>query len=79
MESYKLTAEPIDINLFDAEVEPSNEPKEANPLSSSVTMVGMLSAHFNEEVPGFFFEEDWFVYETNGSEILTIEFCARRD
>jgi hypothetical protein len=79
VESSKLTAEPIDVNFFDAEVEPNDTPEEANPLSSSVTMVGMLSAHFIEGTSGFFFEEDWFVYETDGNEILTIEFCARRD
>ncbi|QBQ56443.1 hypothetical protein E3U44_04520 [Nitrosococcus wardiae] len=81
----QVTTEPIDVNFFDAEVEPNDSRVEANPLSfssplaSNVTMVGLLSGTPIPGVPAFEFEKDWFVYDTAGNEILSVEFCARND
>lgn len=81
----QVTTEPIDVNFFDAEVEPNDSRAEANPLTfasplaSNVTMEGLISGPLIFGSTGFNFEEDWFVYETEGNEILSIEFCTRRD
>jgi hypothetical protein len=81
----QITAEPIDVNFYDAEVEPNDTRVQANPLSfasplsSNVTMMGLLSGTLIPGSAGFDFEEDWFAYETAGNEILSVEFCARQD
>ncbi|ABA56762.1 hypothetical protein [Nitrosococcus oceani] len=81
----QVTTEPLDVNFFDAEVEPNDSRDEANPLTfatplaSNVTMEGLISGPLIFGSVGFAFEEDWFVYDTAGNEILSIEFCASQD
>lgn len=79
LEASQLTSEPVDVNFFDAEVEPNDIQAEANLLTSNVTMMGLLSNTLLYGSGGFNFERDWFVYESKGNEILTIEFCVRQD
>jgi hypothetical protein len=85
LSSSQITAEPVDVNFFDAEVEPNDNRAQANPLSfasplsSNVTMMGLLSGTLIPGSVGFDFEEDWFAYQTTGNEILSVEFCARQD
>lgn len=79
LKSSQLTGEPVDVNFFDAEIEPNDTQAEANLLASNVTMMGLLSNTLIYGSGGFNFEEDWFVYESKGNEILTIEFCVRQD
>ncbi len=79
LESSQLTNGPIDVNFFDTEVEPNDSKAQANPLSSNVTMLGLLSNSLTFGSTGFAFEDDWFVYESEGNETLSIEFCTRQD
>jgi len=54
------------IGAYDAEIEPNGSWSSANPLASSVSIVGQLySAN----------DEDWFILSTNGDEILSFDFC----
>lgn len=79
LESSQMTNGPIDVNFFDTEVEPNNSEAQANPLSSNVTVRGLLSNSLTFGSTGFAFEDDWFIYESKGHEILSIEFCTRQD
>ena len=71
------------IGFHDAEVEFNDEPSDANPLATGVTMYGLVNLTFDVAVPqddeyvwaqG---EPDWFRYTTAGNEIITLGFCSK--
>ncbi|MBK1641623.1 hypothetical protein CKO12_06990 [Chromatium okenii] len=79
------TAQPL-VGMADAEIEPNNIPSQSNPLATGVTMYGLINLTFNEVVPGTGTsssytwaqgENDWFVYNSPGNEIITLTFCAK--
>ncbi len=80
-----LTNPPLDAKFFDAEVEPNDRYTQATPISSSVTMYGLVSLTFDDVVanPGDLDgtwaqgEPDWFVYTTDGNEIINLSFCEK--
>lgn len=74
------------VGFFDSEIEPNNVPSRANPLANGVSMYGLISLTFNAALPGVDDdsnyvwgqgEDDWFVYNSNGNEIVTLNFCAK--
>ena len=90
--SYNLAVElrdsPLDDDhpfsgFYNTEVEFNDLPSQANPLASGVTMHGLINLQFDVPVEqgGSFVwgqgEDDWFVYETAGNEIVTLGFCGR--
>jgi hypothetical protein len=78
------TTQPI-VGFYDSEVEPNNVPSRSNPLATGVSMYGLINLTFNSVVPdtdgtsevwgqG---ENDWYVYYTDGSELVTLTVCAK--
>ncbi|MBK5967079.1 hypothetical protein CCR95_24170 [Thiocystis minor] len=76
------TNQPI-VGFADSEIEPNNIPSNATPLATSVTMYGLVNLTFNFPVPTedtFVWgqgEDDWYVYQSTGNEIVTLVFCAK--
>ena len=70
------------VGFYDAEIEPNDVPSRANPLATGVTMYGLINLTFNQTdnadtavwLQG---ENDWFVYNSKGNEIVTLNFCAK--
>ncbi|MBK1718862.1 hypothetical protein [Thiocystis violacea] len=85
-DSDLVNKQPV-VGFYDAEVEPNDVPGRANPLATGVSMYGLINLTFNVALPGVGDEEDtfvwgqgendWFVYETKGNEIVTLTFCAK--
>lgn len=77
------------IGFHDTELEPNNLPAEATELSGQVTMYGLINltfdsigVEFDEEEPQTLWlqgEEDWFFYDSEGNEIITLSFCSREE
>lgn len=79
------TAQPV-VGFYDTEVEPNNLPSRSNALATGVSMYGLINLTFNGVVTdpeddtksvwgqG---ENDWYVYYTDGNELVTFTFCAR--
>ncbi len=72
------------VGFYDSEVEPNNIPSRANPLATGVTMYGLINLMFQTPVPsddGTYVwgqgEDDWYVYQAKGNEIITLTFCAK--
>ncbi|NEX19341.1 hypothetical protein G3480_03265 [Thiorhodococcus mannitoliphagus] len=90
--TYSLTAflqtpdfnnnQPI-VGFYDSEIEPNDVPSRANPLATGVSMYGLINLTFNtplESEDTFVWgqgENDWYVYNTTGNEIITLGFCAK--
>lgn len=78
-----LTELPLVVNFFDAEVEPNDRYTRANPIATGVTMYGLINLTFDTPVrrgDSFVWgqgENDWFVYQTAGEEIVTLAFCDK--
>ncbi|WP_243651375.1 hypothetical protein [Thiobaca trueperi] len=91
--TYSIAASPLEntdldgkqpiVGFYDSEIEPNDVPSRANPLATSVTMFGLINLTFNTPLPtdetyvwgqG---ENDWFVYNTAGNEIISLTFCAK--
>lgn len=74
--------------FYDAEIEPNNRPGNATWLATGVSMYGLINLTFNQVVPdpqdpekmqwaqG---ESDWYVYRSNGGEIISLVLCAREE
>jgi len=72
--------------FYDSEIEPNNVPSASNPLATGVAMYGLINLTFSgvvidpddetSEVWGQG-ENDWYVYYTDGNELVTLTFCAR--
>lgn len=74
--------------FYDSEIEPNDWPANATRLATGVSMYGLINLTFNQVVPdpedpekmqwaqG---ESDWFVYRSNGNEIITLVMCAREE
>lgn len=92
--SYSITAFLQDTTLdnnqpiagfYDSEIEPNDLPSKSNPLATGVTMYGQINLTFNTPVEsGTTFEwgqgeDDWYVYKSDGNEIITITLCAKDD
>ncbi len=72
--------------FYDSEIEPNDVPSQANPLATGVSMYGLINLTFNTALPGaedddtYVWgqgESDWFVYSTEGNEIVTLSFCSK--
>ena len=80
-----LTNPPLDAKFFDAEVEPNDLYTQATPVSSGVTMYGLVNLTFDDVVVNLGDldgkwaqgEPDWFVYTTDGNEIINLSFCEK--
>ncbi|EXJ17195.1 hypothetical protein [Imhoffiella purpurea] len=74
------------VGFYDSEIEPNDLPSASNPLATGVAMYGLINLTFNgvvtdpddetTEVWGQG-ENDWYVYYTDGNEMVTLSFCAR--
>lgn len=76
-------SQPI-VGFSDTEVEPNDVPSKANWLASSVSMYGLVNLMFNgvvtdgtDSVWGQG-EDDWYVFNSHGNELLTLTFCAKQ-
>ncbi|NEV62826.1 hypothetical protein G3446_13150 [Thiorhodococcus minor] len=73
--------------FYDAEIEPNDIPSHANPLATGVSMYGLINLTFNiplESTDGedetYVWgqgESDWYVYKSDGNEIVTLTLCAK--
>ncbi|BCU07747.1 hypothetical protein [Allochromatium tepidum] len=70
------------VGFYDTEVEPNDVPSRANPLANGVTMYGLINLTFqnvdtqeDEWAQGE--DDDWYVYKSQGNEIVTLSFCAK--
>ncbi len=82
------TGQPI-VGFYDSEIEPNDVPSRGTPLATGVSMYGLVNLTFNNVVPDpedpdgdtFFWsqgeEDDWYVYQSSGNEIITLVFCAK--
>ncbi|NVZ09729.1 hypothetical protein HW932_10695 [Allochromatium humboldtianum] len=77
-DSPLVNNQPI-VGFYDAEVEPNNLPSQANPLANGVTMYGLVNLKFEDVNQGQWVqgEDDWFVYNSKGNELITISFCEK--
>jgi hypothetical protein len=84
-DSPLVNNQPI-VGFYDSEIEPNDVPSRANPLATGVSMYGLINLTFNVALPGVDDdsnyvwgqgENDWFVYKSNGNEIVTLSFCAK--
>jgi hypothetical protein len=81
---------PVAVNFFDTEVEPNNTPSEANPIATGVTMFGLINLDFNDVITATDSttggtaqyaqgeDDDWFVFDSAGSQIVTLSFCNKQ-
>ncbi|MBK1722422.1 hypothetical protein [Thiocystis violacea] len=75
------------VGFYDTEVEPNNVPSHSNPLATGVSMYGLINLTFNTALPGVGDDEDtyvwgqgeddWYVYKTDGNELVTLTLCAK--
>ena len=75
------------VGFFDSEVEPNDVPSRANPLATGVSMYGLINLTFNtgivpdpedpEQRAWAQGEDDWYVYNSRGNEIVSLEFCTK--
>ncbi|MBK1649455.1 hypothetical protein [Rhabdochromatium marinum] len=67
----------------DAEVEPNNVPAESSRIAQGVTMYGLVNLQFESaictatECTYGQDEADWYIYRSQGNEILQLAFCDR--
>lgn len=85
-DSPLVNNQPI-VGFYDVEVEPNDVPSQANRLATGVSMYGAINLTFNTGVvpdpsdpdnrmwaQG---EDDWYVYNSRGNEIVSLEFCTK--
>lgn len=74
--------------FYDSEVEPNNKPSHATPLATGVSMYGLINLTFdgtylsdpeNDIYKWGQGEDDWFVYKSDGNEIVTLAFCVKEE
>ncbi|MBB1091976.1 hypothetical protein HUU61_11805 [Rhodopseudomonas palustris] len=71
------------VGFYDAETEPNNDPTVADVITKGVSMYGLINLMFNGVVagdPSYTWgqgEDDWYVYESPGNEIVRLSFCDR--
>lgn len=76
------------VGFYDSEIEPNDVPSRANPLATGVSMYGLINLTFNVPLPGVDSsegdhyvwgqgEDDWYVYQSSGNEIITLVLCAK--
>ncbi len=71
------------VGFSDSEAEPNNLPSQATPLAPSVSMYGVVNLMFNGlamEGDDFVWgqgEDDWYVFNSHGNELVTLTFCAK--
>lgn len=90
LQDSDMNSLPVAVNFFDTEVEPNNVPWEANPLATGVTMYGLINLSFNHIITATDTatggtaqyaqgaDDDWFVYYSPGSQIVTLSFCNKQ-
>ncbi|MCF1183890.1 hypothetical protein L0E83_10655 [Marichromatium gracile] len=76
------------VGFHDVETEPNDAPSISDPLATSVTMYGVVNLTFNTALPPSGDDEDasytwgqgesdWFVYYSQGNELISVTFCER--
>lgn len=75
------------VGFYDAEIEPNDVPSRANPLATGVSMYGTINLTFNtgvvpdpedpEKKMWAQGEDDWYVYNSRGNEIVSLAFCTK--
>lgn len=88
LQDAPLATENFVASVADAEIEPNDDPSQSTVLTTGVTMYGLISLVFPPQatlVPdpdgdGFEFvqgETDWFIFPSQGNEIVTLSVCNR--
>jgi len=94
LEYSGMDGTPWDVNFYDVETEPNGTREQADPIATGVTIYGMLHTVLVEDnlqigggqVTGdqtvaryVQNEEDWFVYESIGNEVVNLAICGREN
>lgn len=86
LEFSSVDAAAPDVNFHDVEIEPNDVRGDATRVASGVTMFGLLRLRLDSPLPdtedplvGQYLqgEEDWFVYNSIGDEIVTLALCDK--
>lgn len=83
LQDSDLDSEQYVIGYFDAELEPNDDPSQANRLANGVSMYGLINLTFDQALPsgeGYEYaqgESDWYQYTTAADELISLTFCVR--